>query len=143
MVRLASLLCAATLLFLGCGGDTSKEPPAAPPAQVAPAKPTTPPPPPPVAQEDEGYEELDVIAEADPDEGPPPLRVQFTATVEDENGGPYKFEWDFGDGTKSTEQNPLHTYQKLGEYTATLNAADDKGNNGSDEVDIFVEEEEG
>jgi PKD repeat protein len=28
--------------------------------------------------------------------------------------------WDFGDGTTSTEQHPLHTYEKAGQYVVTL-----------------------
>jgi len=84
-----------------------------------------------------------VIAEAEPDEGAPPLKVQFTASVEEESGGPFTFSWDFGDGTKSSDQNPVHTYEKVGEYTATLTVTDQKGNKGSDEIDIFVETEEG
>lgn len=32
------------------------------------------------------------------------------------------YEWDFGDGMKSTEQSPSHTYQESGEYTVTLKA---------------------
>ena len=91
--------------------------------------------------EDEEYE-LDVIAEAEPDEGAPPLKVQFTASVEEDEGGPWKFEWDFGDGKKSTEQNPVHTYDKVGEYTATLTVTDQKNNKGTDEIDIFVETDE-
>ena len=90
---------------------------------------------------DEDYE-LDVIAEAEPDEGAPPLKVQFTASVEEEEGGPWKFEWDFGDGQKSTEQNPTHTYEKVGEYTATLAVVDQKNNKGTDEIDVFVETDE-
>ena len=31
-----------------------------------------------------------MIAEAEPDEGAPPLKVQFTASVEEEEGGPWK-----------------------------------------------------
>jgi len=93
---------------------------------------------PPSTAEDEEYE-LDVIAEAEPDEGAPPLKVQFTASVEEEEGGPWKFEWDFGDGQKSSEQNPTHVYQKVGEYTATLTVTDQKSNKGTDEIDIFVE----
>jgi len=93
-------------------------------------------------EEDEEYE-LDVIAEAEPDEGAPPLKVQFTASVEEEEGGPWTFAWDFGDGSKSTEQNPSHTYDKVGEYTATLTVTDQKGNKGTDEIDIFVETDEG
>ena len=95
----------------------------------------------PAAQEEE-YE-LDVIAEAEPDEGAPPLKVQFTASVEEETGGPFKFHWDFGDGSSSDEQNPVHTYVKVGEYTATLTVTNQKGNKGTDEIDIFVETDEG
>ena len=29
--------------------------------------------------------------------------------------------WDFDDGTASTEQHPLHTYEKPGMYIVTLN----------------------
>jgi PKD repeat protein len=90
---------------------------------------------------DEDYE-LDVIAEAEPDEGAPPLKVQFTASVEEETGGPFKYHWDFGDGSSSDEQNPSHTYAKVGEYTATLTVTNQKGNKGTDEIDIFVETEE-
>ena len=93
--------------------------------------------------EDEDEYELDVIAEAEPDEGAPPLKVQFTASVEEEEGGPWTFAWDFGDGDKSTEQNPVHTYDKVGEYTATLTVTDQKGNKGTDEIDIFVETDDG
>lgn len=93
------------------------------------------------AADDLDYE-LDVIAEAEPDEGPPPLKVQFTASVEEETGGPFTFEWDFGDGTKGNEQNPAHTYTKVGEYTATLTVANAKGQKGTDEIDVFVETDE-
>jgi PKD repeat protein len=86
--------------------------------------------------------ELDVIAEAEPDEGPPPLKVQLTASVEEDTGGPFTFSWDFGDGQTSTEQNPVHVYEKLGEYTAVLTVKSVRGNTGTDEIDIFVEPEE-
>jgi len=107
-------LAASLVTFAACGGGPEKA--AAPAATTTTGKPmaavttTT------VAEE---YE-LDVIAEAEPDEGAPPLKVQFTASVEEESGGPFSFSWDFGDGSKSTEQNPVHTYAKVGEYTATL-----------------------
>ena len=136
--------CACALLLPvvigGCGGsDTSSttsttpttRPAAAPGATTTTQKGAT----------DEEYE-LDVIAEAEPDEGAPPLKVQFTASVEEEEGGPWTYAWDFGDGQKSTEQNPTHTYDKVGEYTATLTVTDQKGNKGTDEIDIFVETDE-
>jgi PKD repeat protein len=121
-----------------CGGSEDSTtgttvPKAATPTTMAPAA---------DAEDDEDAYELDVIAEAEPDEGAPPLKVQFTASVEEEEGGPWTFAWDFGDGNKSTDQNPVHTYDKVGEYTATLTVTDSKNNKGTDEIDIFVETEE-
>uniref|UniRef100_UPI0035939800 T9SS type B sorting domain-containing protein n=1 Tax=Aquiflexum sp. TaxID=1872584 RepID=UPI0035939800 len=37
------------------------------------------------------------------------------------------WEWDFGDGTKSNEQNPMHTYTKPGTYTISLMTFDAMG----------------
>ena len=125
------------LIIGGCGGcgsetTTTTTTPQSPPTTTTPQAATDP---------DEEYE-LDVIAEAEPDEGAPPLKVQFTASVEEDEGGPWKFEWDFGDGQKGAEQNPSHTYDKVGEYTATLTVVDQKGNKGTDEIDVFVETDE-
>src|SRR2546426_7782747 len=43
---------------------------------------------------------------------------------------PYTTLFRSGDGSKSTEQNPVHTYAKVGEYTATLTVTNQKGNKG-------------
>src|SRR5438067_7947238 len=118
-----------------CGGGAEK--PAATTTTTAAAKTATTA----AAAQEEEYE-LDVIAEAEPDEGAPPLKVQFTASVEEEGGGPFTYHWDFGDGSSSTDQNPSHTYAKVGEYTATLTVMNQKGNKGTDEIDIFVETDE-
>ncbi len=40
---------------------------------------------------------------------------------------PYTFMWDFGDGTTSALQNPVHTYAVSGTYTVTLTTADSQG----------------
>ena len=145
MLRRWFLFCAAlVVLSWGCGGP-SEEPTGAP-EQVGKPAPTAPAgqPQAQVAEEDEGYEELDVWIEAEPDEGPPPLRVHFTSEVESdqEGGGAFTYKWDFGDGSAGDAPNPVHTYTQVGEYTVTLEARDDKGNNGSDEIDVWVEEEE-
>jgi PKD repeat protein len=130
------------LVIAGCGGcGGSETTTTTPPTTVPKVTATTAAPNAQGNDADEEYE-LDVIAEAEPDEGAPPLKVQFTASVEEDEGGPWKFEWDFGDGQKSTEQNPVHTYEKVGEYTATLTVTDQKNNKGTDEIDIFVETDE-
>ncbi|MCB9184694.1 MAG: PKD domain-containing protein [Flavobacteriales bacterium] len=50
--------------------------------------------------------------------------VQFT---DQSTNIPNSWVWDFGDGSSSTEQNPLHTYAALGTYTVTLTASNDFG----------------
>jgi len=133
---------AVSLALVACGGGGGGGTKATTTTTVAPKAASAPTAAPTGESEDEDEYELDVIAEAEPDEGAPPLKVQFTASVEEEEGGPWTYAWDFGDGTKSTEQNPVHTYDKVGEYTATLTVTDQKGNKGNDEIDIFVETDE-
>jgi hypothetical protein len=49
--------------------------------------------------------------------GPAPLAVSFVnRSWEDARS----FLWDFGDGTTSSERNPMHAYQVLGIYSVTL-----------------------
>lgn len=52
-----------------------------------------------------------------------PLDVTFSNTTNDA----VSFEWNFGDGSTSTLQNPQHTYVALGNYTVTLIAANSNG----------------
>jgi len=76
---------------------------------------------------------------AEPTEGKSPLTVQFTAEAEDTDGTVVSYEWDFGDGETSTEQNPTHVYKKGGEiYTATCRVVDDDGAMAIASVDINV-----
>ncbi|MEE1898215.1 PKD domain-containing protein, partial [Flavobacterium rakeshii] len=49
-----------------------------------------------------------------------PHTVFFT----DQSEQPDTWEWDFGDGSTSTAQNPIHTYISQGEYTVTLKVTD-------------------
>ena len=136
---LRGCLCLSLIGLGACGGGPS-EPTAPAPTATTMKSPTAAAPPTTLAEEEE-YE-LDVIAEAEPDEGAPPLKVQLTASVEEETGGPFTFHWDFGDGASSNDQNPTHTYTKVGEYTATLTVTNQKGNKGTDEIDVFVETDE-
>ena len=58
-----------------------------------------------------------------------PLAVQFTDTSE---GIPTIWEWDFGDGETSDEQNPTHTYTEPGTYTATLTVTNIAGSDSTE-----------
>lgn len=143
------------LLLSGCGGcqpaeQAAPNQPAAPAAQPAeaekpaaavepqagaPAEPT---------DDEIGADDGDciVIADGNPDFGPPPLAVTFSAEAECSSGNP-TYKWDFGDGSApSTEANPNHTYTKLGDYVATVVVTSPRGSTASDEIDITVEEDE-
>lgn len=47
-------------------------------------------------------------------------------------------EWDFGDGTTSTEENPLHEYADEGVYTVTLTVISDFGCEHTVSIDITM-----
>ena len=49
--------------------------------------------------------------------GASPLTVQFTSTS---TGWPGHWLWEFGDGTTSSEENPVHTYAADGTYSVSL-----------------------
>jgi PKD repeat protein len=55
---------------------------------------------------------------ASPMAGKAPLEVTFT----DHSPGASSWSWDFGDGTDSTEQNPVHSFTIPGTYRVTLRA---------------------
>ena len=52
-----------------------------------------------------------------PRRGKAPLTVQFT---DQSTGSMSAWEWDFGDGTTSTERNPSHTYTSVGLKSVTM-----------------------
>ena len=49
--------------------------------------------------------------------GPIPLTVSFRDTS---TGSPGQWYWDFGDGTTSTEEDPVHTFKTAGSFTVVL-----------------------
>jgi len=56
--------------------------------------------------------------------------VTFTNTSTDAN----IYTWDFGDGTTSTEINPVHIYTEANTYTVILTAVNEDGQNESTQV---------
>jgi hypothetical protein len=55
----------------------------------------------------------------EPIAGPPPVKTRFTSHASGADG-PFLFHWSFDDGTTSTEQNPVHTFDKSGVYDVVL-----------------------
>jgi PKD repeat protein len=58
--------------------------------------------------------------------GEAPLAVGFTDAS---SGKPTAWEWDFGDGAASVDQNPVHVYEVPGTYTVKLTVKNSKGSN--------------
>ena len=63
---------------------------------------------------------------ATPTSGNVPLHVVFT---DKSTGSSTSWYWDFGDRTYSTIQNPVHVYNKAGQYTVILNVTSTAGSN--------------
>jgi len=61
---------------------------------------------------------------ADLRQGDPPLTVRFHDNTA---GNPVEWFWQFGDGTTSTEKDPVHTYTRNGSYTTTLTVSNSFG----------------
>ena len=62
----------------------------------------------------------------DANSGQVPFVVKFTDTT---TGSVSSWNWDFGDGSTSTDQNPTHTYVTEGSYNVTLTAKGPGGSN--------------
>jgi PKD repeat protein len=61
----------------------------------------------------------------DDTDGEMPHTVRFT---DKSTGEPARWEWNFGDGSPvSASQNPTHTYEKAGNFTAVLRVSNDAG----------------
>ena len=65
---------------------------------------------------------------ATPTSGCAPLRVQFS---DNSTGSPTNWNWDFGNGTVSTQQNPVTTFINPGIYTVKLTAGNTAGSNST------------
>ncbi|WP_269430107.1 PGF-pre-PGF domain-containing protein [Methanosarcina siciliae] len=70
--------------------------------------------------------------------GDAPLSVQFT----DVSQNAASWNWNFGDGATSTENNPIHTYSEMGSYTVNLTVSNLNGTDSETAVITVLEKEE-
>ncbi|HUP20382.1 MAG TPA: S8 family serine peptidase [Gemmatimonadota bacterium] len=59
------------------------------------------------------------------------LSCAFTDASADADGSVVAWSWTFGDGSTSTERNPVHAYACAGDFTVVLTVTDDAGATGS------------
>ncbi len=78
------------------------------------------------------------VITATPLEGDSPLLVAFTGSASSDDSIISTYFWDFGDGDTATLDDPVHTYNNPGSYTAILTVTDDEGLQDIEYVTIQV-----
>ncbi len=71
-----------------------------------------------------------------PQVGGPTVALDDLSTSPD--GEVVAWNWDFGDGTQSTMQHPMHTYKEPGTYSIRLTVTDNGGNTHTDTMNYTV-----
>ena len=72
---------------------------------------------------------------ANPVSGTEPLTVSFT---DQSANSPTSWQWDFGDGGTSLQQNPVHTYNSAGTYTVQFTATNSSGSDTETKNDYIT-----
>ncbi len=80
---------------------------------------------------------LYAAASATPTEGSAPLTVAFSSAGST-GTGTLLYNWDFGNGTTSTEANPSATFEAAGTYRVTLQVSDASGDNSAASLTVRV-----
>jgi glucose/arabinose dehydrogenase len=76
---------------------------------------------------------------ASPNSGTAPLEVAFSSAESfDPEGATLTYDWQFGDGTSSTDADPIHTYSAPGSYVARLRLSDGANTTLSSNLTITV-----
>ena len=71
--------------------------------------------------------------------GGAPLTVRFSGLgSSDPDGQPLSYAWDFGDGGKSSQAEPVYTFTREGHFTTRLTVTDPQGAAGSAALEIIV-----
>jgi PKD repeat protein len=72
---------------------------------------------------------------ADKTRGGTPMDVNF---IDQSIGSPTSWQWDFGDGSASTEKNPVHEYTVPGSFNVTLKVSNANGQDATSRKDFIV-----
>ena len=84
-------------------------------------------------------EGFDFDIETDSDIGSAPLKVEFTARLDEDLPGPFYFQWEFGDGARDVSNPTTHVYRKPGTYTASVTVTNAQGQRATRDVEITVD----
>ena len=64
--------------------------------------------------------------------------LNFYGTGQDSDGTIVSYSWDFGDGGKSSGQNPVHTFTVSNTFKVTFTVTDNDGASGTESFDINI-----
>ena len=78
---------------------------------------------------------LTAVFAANVTQGTIPLTVGFAGSSTNATS----WQWDFGDGSSNSTQNPIHTYTSAGKYTVTLTVKDSNGNQKVETKSNYIE----
>jgi PKD repeat protein len=67
------------------------------------------------------------------------LNVDFRDESDQGDASISSWEWDFGDGETSYDQNPQHTFNSDGDFRVGLTVEDENGKSSSTHADVYVE----
>jgi outer membrane protein assembly factor BamB len=85
------------------------------------------------------FGEIQYIADANgPYYGGIDSAISFTGSVYGGEPG-FSWFWEFGDGATSSEQNPIHIYEEIGQYSVSLTVTDSNDNVAIDETQAFIQ----
>jgi len=70
-----------------------------------------------------------------PTNGTAPLTVYFT---DQSTNDPTSWQWEFGNGESSEEQNPTYTYNDVGTYTVKLTTTNDHGSDDEEKLNYII-----
>ncbi|MCL6275559.1 PKD domain-containing protein [Muricauda sp. 2012CJ35-5] len=89
---------------------------------------------------DSGNQAPVAVASATPLTGNAPLEVSFTGSNSTDDNAIVSYTWDFGDGSSSSEENPVYTYQFAGTFDVVLTVEDAEGLVNTATLTIEVED---
>ena len=81
------------------------------------------------------------VASSSTDHGSSPLTIDFSSEGSyDPDGTIVSYQWDFGDGSTSSELNPTHTFTDIDQYSVRLIITDDDGATNTSTIVIEVQD---
>ena len=71
-----------------------------------------------------------------------PANIDFSSEVNNAESSNLTYNWQFGDGTESSEASPTHSYQQAGTYQVRLTVSDQDDEYSSEQLTISITEPE-